>query len=189
MSIRKLILSTLNKLSDYFFALKTVLSNQLTEKGIKDITIEINPGEDTLKTLTTPAILVRCGELPEAPLNSSEGENAERLSLELWCVLSNQVPDVRTEIINFASLIKRICKGQRWGLAGAASAPLMIEATEGDFKEGMAGYTAWQVSFLQTVYMDEAIFSETEYPVNQVWFGVNPADDTDYELIGDFVSE
>jgi hypothetical protein len=101
-------------------------------------------------------------------------------------LLSNKTPNAKIEIINLASFVKRLVQGEgkRWGLGCNATNPEHIQAFESDFQKGMNGYKCWCVSFVQGVFMDESAIAETEYPVNEVWLGINPEDENDYKRIG-----
>jgi len=177
--------STLNSMTDYLDAVETGLAVALAEKGIVFPTVEYMKDGD-IEKIKTPALLIRAGELPPGTA-VNDGRDSEKVALEIYCLLSNKEKEgyqPEKEIINLASFIKRLLLRQRWGLGSLVTNPELIQAAEADFKKGPHGYEMWVVTCFQDVHLGESLFINETFDINEVYLGINPEDDDDYNLIG-----
>lgn len=177
--------STLNSMTDYLDAVETGLVDALAQKGIVFPTVEyMKDGE--VEKIRTPALLIRTGELSPGS-QANDGRDNEKVAVEIYCLLSNKAKsdyEPEKEIINLASFVKRLVNRQRWGLGRLVSNPELIQAAEADFKKGPHGFEMWVVTFFQEVKLGESLFINETFDINEVYLGINPESDEDYQLIG-----
>jgi len=169
-------------LMDYFDAVKAGLLAEFQKKGLNFSQVEFY--DDTnFDKLEDVSIIIDFPGLDENKEADSAGRNNEKVSVQLHCIYSKRVPRSQLRIISFASLVKRLVLRQKWGLGKDVENPTNIVAYPSDFKRGEEGRKCWTVEFDQVVKMD-GLEGEEDYPVNEVYLGVNPKTLADFKLIG-----
>lgn len=172
---------------EYLDAVKTGISEELDAKGLSVIVNHFDENEDFTK-LVTPCVLLAVDELPETRQDDPAGQNQEYVNWSLYCVLSDNLEQADLQVVNFASLVKRIVKGNRFGLGSAVHNPEELRASPSNFARKERSFICWVVNFGQKIKVDEPTENEELFPLSDVFFGVNPQDDSDYKRIGE-VSE
>lgn len=167
------------KLSDYIDAVEAEI------KGWGVPTVLFNPtfqGEEELEDIITPAVFILCDAIGEGGFSSSgNGSQSEPVEMELVCVISASEPEADKNIFNFASFIKRKANCNHWGLGDKCSSPNNLTALNATGSQ--KGLKEWRISFIQTVETDP-LSPEPDYDFNELYLGINPKSDADYELIG-----
>lgn len=149
-------------------------------------TVLFNPefnDEDELKEIQTPAVFILCDTLNSSDYSpSGNGSMTESADIDLVCLIAKKESETGSAkaAFNLASYVKRRTANNNWGLGRECSNPAKLSAI--NCTGNLPGFTEWRVSFHQTFEVEP--LEEAEYEFNDVFLGINPKSDDDFELIG-----
>jgi len=135
------------------------------------VTVDDYP-ENLNSKVNTPAIFFEV-ETGGQGLDLGDDRVAIKLNLVAHLVLSNDLPNVKREIVAFASEMFRFVCENFWNLNGKITAPEHIEIGPSDFKPGKHGFESWYCSWEQTIYLGVSEWAPTDFTPTQVYLGVN----------------
>jgi|GEM_PF-982893 len=94
----------------------------------------------------------------------------------IHCVLGWEVENLALEIREFAAAVAMLVRNDGiWQKGGALTNPKLISAYPGNFRKDMnSGYDSWVVSWEQTVYLGESIWTAEGITPQQVSFAHAP---------------
>lgn len=150
-------------------------------------TVLFNPefnDESELNKIETPAVFVLCDTMNSSDYSTSgNGSMTESVDIDFVCVIAKKQSEVDsvTAAFNLASFVKRKTAKNNWGLGRVCGSPEKLSAINAT--GNLQGFSEWRVSFQQTFEVEP--LSEKEYDFNEVFLGINPKNDDDFELIGE----
>lgn len=135
--------------------------------------------------VSTPAVLIEMVEMKPASRVSDERKPFD-CEFIFHCILSSRTKNVQLEIRNLAAYVAGIVDLNRWGLAGAVTAPKGLGAYAGAFKKGDHGFESWVVSMTQKLYLGQMSTDNFTIP-HDIYLGEAPrvgaGHESDYEKL------
>ena len=150
---------------------------RLREKFPKATVESYNP-EESLSVLA-PALLL---ELEEFDPGDDAGDDRlpAQCRFSIHCVLGWEVKNLALEIREFAAAVVMLVRNDGIWLKGSVlTKPKQIGAYPGNFRKDMnSGYDSWVVSWEQTVYLGESVWTAEGVTPQQVHFAYAPGGKT-----------
>ena len=149
----------------------------------QNVTVDIYDNAFEGNSIPTPAALIQIAEMGEGQ-DIGDDRCPLMVGVSVHCVLSTETPDVQLQIRNFAAQVIRLVRRQLFGLAGAVSRPIDLDAMPGAVKEGsdeVPGFESWVVEFNQTLYLGESVWKPEGVTPSRVYIGISPEIGIDHE--------
>ena len=122
---------------------------------------------DSDLSVLAPACLLELEEFPMGA-DAGDGRYSAQCNFAIHCVLAYSLENRTAELIEFAAAIAQLVRSSYW-LKGSVTRGEQVEVFPGNFhKDTNGGYESWVVSWQQTVYLGESMWSAEGIAPQQV---------------------